>query len=95
MSNNEPVVVVRGEVPGLRMRMLADRDAGQVIWETEYLSDLGEVTGSSVRRLCSAELIHLEEVMKTLLRARKAMTPRRRPDRTRLVAPPAVSIGET
>lgn len=82
-----PVVIVRRQLSGLSVRMLADRDAGQVIWESEYINDAGEVVERTERRLKEVELLHLDELLEALLEARRNLTPRRRLDRARLSLP--------
>lgn len=89
-----PVVIVRRSLSGLRVRMLADRDAGQVIWESEYLDDSGAVVDRTERRLKEVELLHLESLLESLLEARKNLTPRRRLDRARLSLPAIAKKGE-
>ena len=89
-----PVVVFRRNLPGLRMRMLSDRDVGQIIWELTYLDDAGNVLEKEERRMRPVELIHIDEVLGALKEAIDALTPRRRLDCVRLQPPVAVSQGD-
>ena len=82
-----PVVVLRKELPGLKIRMLADRDAGEIRWETFLVDEDGYFRRMDDKRLCVEELVHLDEVIDLLREAVRALTPRRRLDLTRLDPP--------
>lgn len=83
-----PVVILRKELPGLHLRVLADRDAGELIWETVFEDDHGNFQEAPAKRLRSVELVHLEEIINLLRESVRALTPRRRLDLTRLDPPP-------
>lgn len=80
-------MVLRKELPGLRIRMLADRDVGEIIWESSLADDDGYFRRVDTKRLRVVELVHLEEVISMLRDAVQALTPRRRLDLTRLDPP--------
>lgn len=85
-----PVIVIRQTLPGIQIRLLADRDAGVIQWETLLLDDAGEVTQElPTVRLGFELLLNLEAVVDLLFRARTALTPRRRLDLARLEEPDA------
>lgn len=83
----EQVVIFKQEYPGLRLRMLADRDRGQVIWETEYLDEDGWATNSVERKILPVEINNINGVISLLSQAIKALTPVRRLDKITLTEP--------
>jgi len=85
-----PVVVLKTRYPNLAVRLLADRDKGQVVWESEELDENGNVVGQFSVVLGTLHLLHLEGIIKDLREARKALTPRRRLDKTEIRPPTTV-----
>ena len=83
-----PVVVIRKAFPGLQVRLLADRDAGVVVWESYILDDSGTVVADGpVIKMEMEHLMNLEALIELLLEARDALSPRRRLDLARLEEP--------
>lgn len=89
-NQDVPVAVIDKTMPGLRVRMLADRHSGTVLWESYLLDDDGTEVGQSDVRLTLPHLLHLEEIVELLFEAREELSPRRRPDRAKLEEPPEV-----
>lgn len=81
------VEVLKESMPGIRVRILSDRDAGCLIWETEYLNEDGTVRRSESRRMEAEELLNIRGIMRLLERARSALTPRTRLDIAKLNPP--------
>lgn len=89
-----PVVILRRELPGLNIRMLVDRDVGQIIWEVEYLNDDRSVESTVERRLRPVELLHMDEIVIMIDSALREFNPRRRLDLTRLHPPVPSTTGD-
>ena len=85
-----PVVVLKTRYPNLVVRLLADRDKGQVIWESEESDENGNVVDQFRVVLGTLHLLHLEGIFENLREAKKALTPRRRLDKTEIRPPEIV-----
>lgn len=94
-GTSEDVVVVKAALPGLAMRFLCDRDAGEVRWELTYLDDRsGAVLDREERRIRAVEMVNIDAVLGGLREAISAMTPRRRPDLAALHPPESAGDDE-
>ena len=83
----EIVVAHKEEFPGFRMRMLADRDEGCVIWEVQYLNEDGSEGLSEIRRFRTSELLVLDELIALLRNTTLQLTPRMRIDKVKIEPP--------
>jgi len=83
----EVIVALKQEFPGFRMRMLADRDEGCVIWEVQYLNEDGSEGLLEFRRIRTSELLVLDEVVQLLRDATQQLTPRMRIDKVKIEPP--------
>jgi len=86
-----PVIPLEREFPGLRVRLLADRQEGVVLWDVWTLDDDGEVIRHESRRLEPQELHYMGDMVSLLKEALKALTPRRRVDHWKLRSPDGVT----
>ena len=83
----EVIVAQKGEFPGFRVRMLADRDEGAVIWEVSYLNEAGEITSEERRKIRYLELLVLPDLLALLKSAVKELTPRALIDKVKIELP--------
>lgn len=82
-----PVVVLSKTFPGLKLRLLVDRDMGVLHWEDEQLDDHGDVISRQTFKLGLPHFVHIEEIFEALVEARDLFTPRRRLDLTQFTKP--------
>ena len=88
------VVKLRKELPGLHLEMYADRDAGEVLMQSNFVDGGGGFMFRDSKRFHAAELVHLDDVLNFLWEAVEALTPRRRLDLARLDPPSPAPVEE-
>ena len=74
--------MIREEFPGLEVRVIIDRDRGELVLETR--DDEGN---DRVKRFQEVELFYFKEILGVLRKGLKKLTPRRRYDRSPLAPP--------
>jgi len=84
------VVISKLNLDSLELRILSDRDSGQIIWETRYLDDDGKVIDQVDRKLLPVELKQFKLIIACLNKAIEDLSPWYRLDLAKLDPPDGV-----